>query len=89
MDVGLLVLFQNYLGRGSDEDVVKGEMRLADIAEPLGYDKIWSAEHHFTDYSAIPDNVQYLSSRTVHSRTTAGPSRRSTGVRRPASCVAT
>jgi alkanesulfonate monooxygenase SsuD/methylene tetrahydromethanopterin reductase-like flavin-dependent oxidoreductase (luciferase family) len=61
MEVGLLVLFQNYLGRGSDEDMVQVEMRLADQAEPLGYDKIWVAEHHFTDYSAIPDNIQYLS----------------------------
>ncbi len=61
MDVGLLVIFQNYLGRGEDADVVRGEMRLADLAEPLGYDKLWVAEHHFTDYSAIPDNIQYLS----------------------------
>ena len=61
MDVGLLAIFQNYLGRGSDADMVAGEMQLADIAEPLGYDKLWAAEHHFTDYSAIPDNIQYLS----------------------------
>jgi alkanesulfonate monooxygenase SsuD/methylene tetrahydromethanopterin reductase-like flavin-dependent oxidoreductase (luciferase family) len=61
MDVGLLVIFQNYLGRGRDEDMVRNEMRLADLAEPLGFDKIWPAEHHFTDYSACPDNVQYLS----------------------------
>jgi alkanesulfonate monooxygenase SsuD/methylene tetrahydromethanopterin reductase-like flavin-dependent oxidoreductase (luciferase family) len=61
VDVGLLVIFQNYLGRGKDADVVRGEMRLADLAEPLGFDKIWAAEHHFTDYSALPDNIQYLS----------------------------
>jgi alkanesulfonate monooxygenase SsuD/methylene tetrahydromethanopterin reductase-like flavin-dependent oxidoreductase (luciferase family) len=61
MDVGVLVIFQNYLGRGDDADTVRGELRLADLVEPLGFDKLWVAEHHFTDYSAIPDNLQYLS----------------------------
>jgi len=61
MDVGMLVIFQNYLGEGSDTDTVRGEMLLADLVEPLGYDKLWVAEHHFTDYSAIADNIQYLS----------------------------
>ena len=60
MDVGLLLIFQNYLGRGRDEDVVQNEMRLCDLAEDLGYDKLWPAEHHFTDYSACPDNLQFL-----------------------------
>ncbi len=61
MDVGLLLIFQNYMGRGRDEDVVKGHMRLAEIAEPLGFDKVWPVEHHFTDYAACPDNIQFLS----------------------------
>ncbi len=61
MDVGLLVIFQNYLGRGSDSDMVANELALADLAEDLGFDKFWPAEHHFTDYSACPDNIQYLS----------------------------
>src|SRR5262245_19639723 len=41
--------------------MVAGEMRLAELAEPLGYDKVWCVEHHFTDYGACPDNLQYLS----------------------------
>ena len=61
MDVGLLLIFQNYLGRGKDADMVRGEMALAERAEGLGYDKLWPAEHHFTDYSACPDNLQILS----------------------------
>ena len=32
-DVGILAIFQNYLGRGKDEDVVRNEMRMADLAE--------------------------------------------------------
>ena len=61
MEVGILTIFQNYMGRGDDAEMVRGEMRLAELAEPLGFDKLWPAEHHFTDYSAIPDNIQYLS----------------------------
>ena len=36
MEVGVLLIFQNYLGRGRDEDVVKSEMRVAELAEPPG-----------------------------------------------------
>jgi alkanesulfonate monooxygenase SsuD/methylene tetrahydromethanopterin reductase-like flavin-dependent oxidoreductase (luciferase family) len=61
MDVGLLTIFQNYQGRGSDAEMVRGEMAIAERAEDLGYDKLWPAEHHFTNYSACPDHVQFLS----------------------------
>ncbi|HEM46400.1 MAG TPA: LLM class flavin-dependent oxidoreductase, partial [Alphaproteobacteria bacterium] len=60
MNVGILLIFQNYLGRGDDAEMVRGEMHIADLAEPLGFDFVWPAEHHFTDYSACPDNVQFL-----------------------------
>ncbi len=61
MDVGILQVFQNYQGRGDDAAMVQGEMRIAQLAEELGYDKLWAVEHHFTDYAACPDNLQYLS----------------------------
>ncbi len=61
MDVGILQIFQNYLGRGKDADMVQREMRIAERAEDLGFDKLWAVEHHFTDYAACPDNLQYLS----------------------------
>ncbi|MDJ0866379.1 MAG: LLM class flavin-dependent oxidoreductase [Myxococcota bacterium] len=61
MDVGILLIFQNYRGRFRDEDVVRSERRVAELAEPLGFDKVWAVEHHFTDYAACPDNVQFLS----------------------------
>jgi alkanesulfonate monooxygenase SsuD/methylene tetrahydromethanopterin reductase-like flavin-dependent oxidoreductase (luciferase family) len=55
------LIFQNYLGRGRDEDVVGKQMRIAELAEELGFDKLWPVEHHFTDYAACPDNLQFLS----------------------------
>lgn len=61
MKVGLLVIFQNYRGKGADEDVVRTEMDLALAADQLGFDTFWPAEHHFTNYSACPDNIQFLS----------------------------
>jgi alkanesulfonate monooxygenase SsuD/methylene tetrahydromethanopterin reductase-like flavin-dependent oxidoreductase (luciferase family) len=61
MEVGILLVFQNYRGRARDEEVVRNQLRLAELAEALGFDKLWSVEHHFTDYAACPDNLQFLS----------------------------
>jgi alkanesulfonate monooxygenase SsuD/methylene tetrahydromethanopterin reductase-like flavin-dependent oxidoreductase (luciferase family) len=61
MNVGLLLIFQNYRGRDSDADMIRAQIHLAELAEPLGFDVLWPPEHHFTDYSACPDNVQFLS----------------------------
>jgi len=30
------------------------------MAEPLGFDSIWSVEHHFDDYTMCPDVLQLL-----------------------------
>jgi alkanesulfonate monooxygenase SsuD/methylene tetrahydromethanopterin reductase-like flavin-dependent oxidoreductase (luciferase family) len=59
--VGILGIYQNYQGRTSDAEMMSAEMRIADLAEPLGFDSYWPPEHHFTDYSACPDNLQMLS----------------------------
>jgi alkanesulfonate monooxygenase SsuD/methylene tetrahydromethanopterin reductase-like flavin-dependent oxidoreductase (luciferase family) len=61
MHVGFGPLFQNPGTRLSDAEVYRQELRLADMAEPLGFDSIWSVEHHFTDYTMCPDVLQFLS----------------------------
>ena len=58
MHVGTAVIFQG-TGR-TDRDVYRNELRLADLAEPLGYESIWGVEHHFTDYTMCPDVLQFL-----------------------------
>jgi alkanesulfonate monooxygenase SsuD/methylene tetrahydromethanopterin reductase-like flavin-dependent oxidoreductase (luciferase family) len=58
--VGVLGIFQNYQGRTGDDEMMRAEMRIAELAEPLGFDSYWPPEHHFTDYSACPDNVEFL-----------------------------
>jgi len=61
MHVGMGVIFQATDPKRSDHDVYQAELKLGDLAEPLGFDSIWGVEHHFTDYTMCPDVLQYLS----------------------------
>ena len=60
MKVGGAVIFQNPLNARSDYDVYEDDLRLGDLYEPLGFDSIWSVEHHFDDYTMCPDVLQLL-----------------------------
>jgi alkanesulfonate monooxygenase SsuD/methylene tetrahydromethanopterin reductase-like flavin-dependent oxidoreductase (luciferase family) len=60
MEVGVSVLFQNCDGRRTDRQVYERELALADLVEPLGFDAVWTTEHHFTDYMLVPDPLQFL-----------------------------
>jgi alkanesulfonate monooxygenase SsuD/methylene tetrahydromethanopterin reductase-like flavin-dependent oxidoreductase (luciferase family) len=53
-------IFQAFGGTLSDEEVWAADLALADLAEPLGYESIWSVEHHFTNYTMCPDVLQFL-----------------------------
>src|SRR6201991_858570 len=61
MHVGMAAVFQNPSRRLSDHQVYLNELARPDMAEPLGFESIWSVEHHFTDYTMCPDVVQFLS----------------------------
>lgn len=60
MHVGYSLAFQNLGNQLRDEDVFARELRLADVAVDLGFESIWTVEHHFTDYLISPDPVQLL-----------------------------
>ena len=60
MHVGLSVIFQNPGETKPDRDIYAEELVLAKQAEPLGFDSIWSVEHHFTDYTMCPNVFQFL-----------------------------
>jgi alkanesulfonate monooxygenase SsuD/methylene tetrahydromethanopterin reductase-like flavin-dependent oxidoreductase (luciferase family) len=60
MRVGMATIFQNPRRARRDRDVYRDDLRLADLAEPLGFDSIWGVEHHFTDYTMCPDVLQFL-----------------------------
>ena len=61
MDVSVQLVFQNYGNWLDDCEHLAAEQRLAELAEPLGYGTVFVVEHHFFDYSACPDNSQFLS----------------------------
>jgi alkanesulfonate monooxygenase SsuD/methylene tetrahydromethanopterin reductase-like flavin-dependent oxidoreductase (luciferase family) len=63
MDVGIQMVFASY---GWDDGITDAqvwdeEIRLARLADELGFDVLWSVEHHFYDYSFCPDNLQLMS----------------------------
>ncbi|PYM13268.1 MAG: LLM class flavin-dependent oxidoreductase [Candidatus Rokuibacteriota bacterium] len=60
MHVGMASVFQNPHKQRSDFEVYRQDLRLADLAEPLGFESIWGVEHHFTDYTMCPDVLQFL-----------------------------
>ncbi len=60
MHVGMSVIFQNPGEQIADRQVYANDLSLALQAEPLGFESIWSVEHHFTDYTMCPDVLQFL-----------------------------
>lgn len=80
MQVGMLLVPQNYddclrlMGPGGasslaglDPTFMAEELRLADLAEPLGFDTLWTVEHHFGPYSMTCNPLQvmtYFAART-------------------------
>ena len=67
MHVGYSVIFQGSDDTTQDATVYEDDIALAVQAEALGYDSIWSVEHHFTSYTMCPDPLtmlSYLAGRT-------------------------
>ena len=44
----------------SDADLVRRVYRIADMAEPLGFDGVWAAQHFGTPYGMTPNPLQAL-----------------------------
>lgn len=61
MHVGAAVTFQSHGGDLPDRQIYANDLSLVELVEPLGYESIWSVEHHFTDYTMRPDVYQFLS----------------------------
>lgn len=71
LHVGVNLGFGNLHENLSDEQMYVGELRLAELADRLGYDSLWAVEHHFDNYAMCPDNVvllAHLAARTQHVR---------------------
>ena len=61
MRLGYGATFQNPGRELTDREVYREEIRLSRLAEPLGFDSVWSTEHHVTGYQMCPDVLQFLS----------------------------
>ena len=69
MNTGYMLMMANLHEGLSDAQMIREEMRIAELAEEVGYDAIWCAEHHFESYSMAVDNIQiltWLAARTQH-----------------------
>ena len=44
----------------SDREIFAEEIRLARICDEVGFDALWTIEHHFTPYTMVTNPLQYL-----------------------------
>lgn len=58
--ISCVTFWNNYKDHMSDADFMKKEIAVNKLMEPLGFDLIFSVEHHFSNYSMGPDNFQFL-----------------------------
>ena len=61
MDVGMQLIFASTGFEYDDTETFQQELKMAHMAEDLGFDVLWPVEPHFFDYSWCPDNLQLLS----------------------------
>jgi alkanesulfonate monooxygenase SsuD/methylene tetrahydromethanopterin reductase-like flavin-dependent oxidoreductase (luciferase family) len=67
----MAVIFQNPGRTQPDRDVYRDDVALAASAEAMGFESVWTVEHHFTDYTMCPDPLQfltYMAGRTTRAR---------------------
>ena len=61
MAVGVQMVPATCGWRGRSNDLAwYDEIRLARLADELGFDVLWAVEHHFNDHSFYLDNLQLM-----------------------------
>lgn len=60
MHIGAGFFFQGLRQDQTDQDVYRQQLALVDQVEPLGFESIWTPEHHFTRYHMMPNPAQFL-----------------------------
>jgi alkanesulfonate monooxygenase SsuD/methylene tetrahydromethanopterin reductase-like flavin-dependent oxidoreductase (luciferase family) len=61
VEFGVAMVMQNAHDQLSDREAYERDLHIAQLIEPLGFDRISSVEHHFDNYSMSPDNISLLS----------------------------
>jgi hypothetical protein len=44
----------------TDAQIYREQFQLGRLVEPLGFDSLWTVEHHFTPYTMINNPTQFL-----------------------------
>lgn len=60
MEVGLLMVFQNFMDQTTDREAWDRDIHLCSLAEPFGFNTVGAVEHHFSNYAMSPDNIEFL-----------------------------
>ncbi|MDH3683675.1 MAG: LLM class flavin-dependent oxidoreductase [Acidimicrobiia bacterium] len=60
MHVGMALVLQNPEDTRDDREVYEAELGLGLRAESLGFESLWTVDHHFSGYSMSPDPLQIL-----------------------------
>ncbi|GAA0332759.1 LLM class flavin-dependent oxidoreductase [Sphingomonas oligophenolica] len=66
-NVGLGLVWGNLFKDLTDEQMYMKELEMGIKAEEIGFDSVWSVEHHFDSYAMCPSNFQaltYIAART-------------------------
>ncbi|MBI3795394.1 MAG: LLM class flavin-dependent oxidoreductase [Deltaproteobacteria bacterium] len=54
MKVGMTLQLTSFAGK-PDAQTYQEELSVGDMAEGLGFDSVWTLDHHFTGYVMSPD----------------------------------
>jgi alkanesulfonate monooxygenase SsuD/methylene tetrahydromethanopterin reductase-like flavin-dependent oxidoreductase (luciferase family) len=66
MKVGMTLQLTSFSGK-PDQQTYQEELTVGDMAEGLGFDSVWTLDHHFTGYVMSPDPtalLMYVAART-------------------------
>ncbi len=58
MKFGQFFLFEQFEGR-TDTEIYRDSLEQTQVADELGYDTAWLAEHRFSPYGILPDTMQF------------------------------
>jgi alkanesulfonate monooxygenase SsuD/methylene tetrahydromethanopterin reductase-like flavin-dependent oxidoreductase (luciferase family) len=58
--IGFSSAFGNPGNALPDTDAYRRDLDLFDLAEPLGFDSVWTVEHHFSGYNMSPSPLVFL-----------------------------
>ncbi|HUC37645.1 MAG TPA: LLM class flavin-dependent oxidoreductase [Acidimicrobiales bacterium] len=60
MHVGFGPMFQNLDGQLTDAEAYRRDLALVARAEDVGFDSVWTSEHHFSDYQLTSQMLMFL-----------------------------